>query len=175
MIKISRERLLHPGKHDIFAILTCNNIIMKRIIRETESQMVNPDTGESVMLVTSKTFSRKIEPDKFYMTFIEFIAPLFSLKSDKTINVMTYLCSHARWNTGDIDMSALRRKEIMKEVDISYVYLSKCLAQLQGKGLIKIKEGRITINPAVFWRGDLNMRNQLLKDKEIQITFNLTC
>lgn len=46
----------------------------------TQREVVNPETGEVVTIESSKTFTTKISEDKFYMTFIDYMNPIFKVK-----------------------------------------------------------------------------------------------
>ena len=43
----------------------------EKLTQRTEVSYVDTQTGEIVATESSKTFTRKIKTDKFYMTFIE--------------------------------------------------------------------------------------------------------
>ena len=43
-------------------------------------EYVDTETGEILSYESQKTFTQKIEKDKFYITYIDFIAPFFKLK-----------------------------------------------------------------------------------------------
>lgn len=53
-----------------------------------QREVVDGDTGELVTLDTTRTFSKKITEDTFYMTFIEYMSPLFGLKPDSAKNLL---------------------------------------------------------------------------------------
>lgn len=48
----------------------------------TQREFVDHDTGEILSVETAKTFTKKITEDTFYMTFIEYMGPIFGLKPD---------------------------------------------------------------------------------------------
>lgn len=53
-----------------------------------QREVVDGETGELVTLDTTRTFSKKITEDTFYMTFIEYMSPLFGLKPDSAKNLL---------------------------------------------------------------------------------------
>lgn len=55
----------------------------------TQRELVNPDIGEITVIDTAKTFTTKITEDKFYMTFIDFISPLYGLKPEAAKTLLT--------------------------------------------------------------------------------------
>ena len=73
---------------------------MEKYQQVTQTQTVDLSTGEIVQYDTTKTYTRKIESESFYMTFIDYIAPLYNLKSDAAKNVLNWMCCDAEYNTG---------------------------------------------------------------------------
>lgn len=55
---------------------------MEKYQQVIEKQTIDVNTGEILQYDTTKTYTRKIESESFYMTFIDYIAPIFNLKSD---------------------------------------------------------------------------------------------
>lgn len=51
--------------------------------------------------------------------------------------------------------------------------LSISLKELVSKRLITGERGSYTINPQIFWKGDLLARDNLLQVEEIQVAFKL--
>ena len=63
-------------------------------------EYVDKDTGEVLSYESQKTFTQKIDKDKFYITYIDFIAPFFQLKSAKAKDLLIWMCNNAEFNTG---------------------------------------------------------------------------
>lgn len=144
---------------------------MKKIIQSVERVYVDPETGEEVKLETSKVYSERVKEDSFYMTFIDFIAPLYKLSSDSARKLLTWMCEHAEYNTGKISLATGDRLEIASTFNISNNTITNSLAALKKLGLISGSKGRFEINPQIFWKGDLLMRKKLLKDKDFKVKF----
>ena len=64
---------------------------MEKYQQVIQTQTVDVNTGEILQYETQKTYTRKIESESFYMTFIDYIAPLFNLKSDAAKNVLNWM------------------------------------------------------------------------------------
>lgn len=107
------------------------------------------------------------------MTFIDYMNPVFGIKPAKAKFLLAWLCQHAEFNTGKISISALDRKQICKELDITNNCISNYLSTLKRLKLIDGEKGTFLINPKVFWKGELAARKNLLKDSKIQITFSI--
>lgn len=144
---------------------------MKKIIQSVEKIYVDPETGEEVKLETSKVYSERVKEDSFYMTFIDFVAPLYKLSSESARKLLSWMCEHAEYNTGRISLAAGDRLKIASTFGISNNTITNSLASLKKLGLISGSKGVFEINPQIFWKGDLTMRKRLLKDKDFKVKF----
>lgn len=139
----------------------------------TQREVLNPETGEYEVVEYSKTFTTKVKEDTFYMTFIDYISPLYGLKPDKARELLVWMCSNAEYNTGKVSMPTAARKKITEELDISSNSITNYLRKLKELKLISGEKGEFIINPQVFWKGELNARKALLKDSKLRITFSI--
>lgn len=135
--------------------------------------VVDLETGEIGTVETVKRAKVTIESEPFYMVFIDHIAPFYNLTNGTAKSVLTWLCTNAKFNTGQISLGSEDRKTICKELSISPTTLSNSLKELCEKKLISGKGGSYTINPQIFWKGDLLTRNAILNVKEIQVAFSI--
>lgn len=142
-----------------------------RLKNEQKIEKVDRETGDIETIVVSKEYSTKISPDKFYMTFIEYIAPMFKLKSTSARTLLTWLCCHAEYNTGIIRLTTSERNNIVKELGMSNNTITNNLAILKKLKIISGEKGNFQINPQIFWKGDTKTRNELLNDRELKIKF----
>lgn len=138
-----------------------------------QREYVDCETGEVKTIEVEKTFTTKVNPDAFYMTFIDYISPIFKLKSDAAKTLLIWLCSHAEFNSGTVSISASDRKSICSELNITNSTISNNLKKLKELNLISGEGGTYTINPQIFWKGDLKERRNILKDENIKITFKI--
>lgn len=143
-----------------------------KLRNETISEVVDPKTGEVSRLVQSKEYSTRISPDQFYMTFIDYISPVFRLKSENARKLLTWMCCHAEYNTGIVNITSKDRKEMSEELGFAPTTITNNLAKLRDLGLITGDSGRFQLNPMIFWKGDARVRERILKDGEFKITMS---
>lgn len=136
------------------------------------TEWINPETGEVV--TTSKTFANKVKPESFYMTFIKHVGVIYGVRSTTDLHLLNKFLEVAEYNTGVVRIPSTLRKRICEELDISTNYFSMSIRRLKEKKLIAGKGGEFTINPHIFWKGDRDSRDKLMKNKEFEITFKLT-
>lgn len=144
---------------------------MSKIEETIQTTVVDRETGEVQQTETSKTFLTKIKEDAFYMTFIDYISPYYQLKSDNARKILCWMCNHAEWNTGRVSLTAASRAQMAEEIDICPNTITNNLKKLKDVNLISGEKGEFQINPKIFWKGELSVRRQMLKDKEFQISF----
>ncbi len=138
-----------------------------------ERQVLNPETGEYVTIESQKTFTTKVTEEQFYMTFVNFIGPIFDLKPERAKDLLIWMLKHAEFNTGVVQLPTATRKQISEELSMSNNSITNYLKVLKNKKLISGDCGVFTINPQIFWKGELAARKELLKDKNIQISFGI--
>ena len=144
---------------------------MKKVVSTTVKEVLDPQTGELLQYEASKTYKEKITSESFYMIFLDYMAPLFKIKSPITRNVLDRMCQMAEFNSGNVTMAPADRKTICDDLAINAQQFSKALKQLKELNLITGESGKFTINPYVFWKGDQSLRRkELLENKAFQIT-----
>ena len=136
-------------------------------------EYVNKDTGETLSYESEKIFTQKIEKDKFYITYIDFIAPFFKLKSAKAKDLLIWMCNNAEFNSGRVLMPTEIRDQISKELDMSANGITNNLKSLKDLNLISGERGVFTINPQIFWKGDEKARKAFMNEQEIKIKFSI--
>ena len=146
---------------------------MKKIVQSVEREFVDSETGEITKVETSKVYREKISEDSFYMTFIDFIAPLYKLTSETARKLLSWMCEHAEFNTGSIKLTTADRKEIATSLGVTNNTITNCLAILKKLKLISGSSGNFEINPQMFWKGDLNIRRELLSKNDFKVKFTI--
>lgn len=136
-------------------------------------EYVDTETGEILSYESQKTFTQKIEKDKFYITYIDFIAPFFKLKSAKAKDLLIWMCNNAEFNTGRVLLPAEVRIHISEELDMSPGSITNNLKALKDLNLISGEKGVFTINPQIFWKGDEKARKAFMCEQEIKIKFSI--
>lgn len=118
-----------------------------RLKNEQTVELVNPETGELQTVVTSKEYTTKVKTDSFYMVFIDYISPMYNLKSENARKLLIWLCSHAEWNTGEVNLTAADRSNISSELNICNNTITNNLQALKKLNLISGERGKFVINP----------------------------
>lgn len=145
----------------------------KRITQTIQREIVDVTTGEVVKVDTQKTFTEKVSPESFYMTFIGYMSPLFNLHSDVARSILDWMCMRAEYNSGVVDLSASKRQKMCQDLSITSNQVTNNLRKLKELGLITGEKGGFTINPEIFWKGDTKTRQQVLEGKSLKVSFEI--
>jgi hypothetical protein len=145
----------------------------KRITQTIQREIVDVTTGEVVKVDTQKTFTEKVSPESFYMTFIGYMSPLFNLHSDVARSMLDWMCMRAEYNSGVVDLSASKRQKMCQDLSITSNQVTNNLRKLKELGLITGDKGEFTINPEIFWKGDTKTRQQVLEGKSLKVSFEI--
>lgn len=147
----------------------------KRTVQTIQTETVDRNTGEVLTFESKKVFTEKINPEHFYMTFIDYVAPIYNLHSEVARKMLDWMCERAQYNTGIVDLSTSKRQQMCKDLSITSNQITNNLKKLKDLNLIDGDKGTFTINAEIFWKGDLSTRREeLLKDKNLQVSFELT-
>jgi len=93
-----------------------------------------------------------------------------NLRSVVDIKVLTKFCIMAGHNTGKVVLSTAERQDIMTILNISTQQLTNSICSLRKNGLLEGDRGTYIINPAVFWKGKNDTRNELLQSMEVSLS-----
>lgn len=145
----------------------------KKVTQTIQREIVDVTTGELVKVDVQRTFTEKINPDHFYMTFLDYIAPLYKLKSTSARNTLDWCCEKAQYNTGIIELTSTKRAQLCEQLGINNNQLTNNLKKLKELGLITGEKGQFKINPEIFWKGDLKSRRQLLENASLEVSFKI--
>ena len=134
----------------------------------------------------SKEFTHKIDQDKFYMTFIDYVKWIYGLTTITTLKVLYKLLEIAEYNTGEVSLSPGKRQEIMESIGIKKSAFTQALNQLVKSGALEVKyktdkdtgelipvRGEYRISPEMFWKGELKKRTELKVTIETKYTDDL--
>lgn len=130
------------------------------------------ENGRVQSSTTEKEFTYKTEEDSFYMVFFNFVSWMYGIKSVTALKLLALLLESAEFNTGRISISSGIRKALCSKLDVSSSMFSKALNELVDNNALlpyemdgEIIRGEYTVNPNMFWKGDLRKR------KDLQIVF----
>lgn len=131
------------------------------------------ETGEITQVNTRKVIEVKLgSEEKFYMAFIEHMAPMYQLTHANDIKVLLKFCEMAEYETGVVQLSPKRRATMVEEINMQTTNVSKSIKRLKEKSLITGDNGEYTLNPVIFWKGKRAKRLELLKSKSLEVVFN---
>lgn len=136
---------------------------------EYQAQKVDLTTGELGVAEIKNFVIRSNTPEQFYMTYLEFMAPIFKIKSPTDMKVLAHMCLMMGYNSAKIDLSTKKRRELCEEVNIMNSALSRSLSSLTALGLISGGEGQYEVNPFVFWRGSSKERKKFIQREGIEL------
>lgn len=145
----------------------------KRITQTIQREIVDINTGEIVKVDTQKTFTEKINPEQFYHTYLDYVAPLYDLRSEVAHRILVWMCVHAEYNTGKVLLPTAVRDEMQAELQICNNSLTNNLKRLKDLKIITGDRGVFYINPAIFWKGDATSRTQAIDGKSIEVSFRI--
>lgn len=115
-------------------------------------------------------FKRDNEP--YFMVFLSALAPSLNLTMGE-LRLMAVLNTFANYNTGAFALTTKDRDNICEMLSIKRQSLSNALNGLKRKLLLSYDRGEWQINPEYFWKGEMKVREQMLQDKEMSLTFSI--
>lgn len=139
-------------------------------IKET----IDRETGELVTVETSKSWRTKVHhSQEFYMVFVNWISLEYKIKSLVAKSILVWMLTNAEYNTGRVLIPTEVRNNICNQYEISNTALSNALKTLKDLGIIQGDRGVFYINPELFWKGELSVRNQVLENSKIVFTISI--
>jgi predicted transcriptional regulator len=142
----------------------------KFLVEDKKSKYTNLETGEQWEYSGEKSVQLK-ETEPFFLTYSKQILALYSTDVlNATTKVLYKMLEYSEWNTGKVYMSADRVEEIMTICNISRATYHRAIKELINKGIIIKGKGSYTIAENMFWKGELKMRDNIIKSK-MQISF----
>lgn len=142
----------------------------KFFVEEYKGRRVNTATGEIHEFSEHKSVQlKKTEP--FFQVYSQQILALYSTDvMNATTKVLYKMLEYAEWNTGKVFMTADRVDEIMSSCNMSRASYHRGVKELISKGIITKGKGSYTIAENMYWKGDMKMREDIMKAK-MKITF----
>lgn len=142
----------------------------KYLVEELQGQYRDPETQEEYAYSKCKSVQIK-ETEPFFLTYSKQILALYNTDVlNATTKVLYKLLEYAEWNTGKVYMGADRVEELMGICHISKASYHRAIKELIDKGVITKGKGSYTIAENMFWKGELKMREKVMKAK-MQISF----
>lgn len=144
---------------------------MKTILSESKvEQRVDYETGEIVNETVSKTFFINTKSEPFFLTYVKGLSIIYGIKSAAALRLLYKILELSEFNKTEVQITAPKKKEILKELEISEPCFTKSIKILNDKGLVTGSRGLYTISEDIFWKGDAKTRKALLESKSTKIT-----
>lgn len=142
----------------------------KFLVEEYKGVRTDPETGEITEFSEHKSVQLK-RTEPFFQVYSQQILALYSTDvMNATTKVLYKMLEYAEWNTGKVFMTTDRVEEIMSSCNISRASYHRGVKELISKGIITKGKGSYTIAENMYWKGDMKMRESIMKAK-MKITF----
>lgn len=140
------------------------------LVSEYKGSRTNPDTGEILEFSEHKSVELK-RTEPFFLTYSKQIMALYTTDVlNATTKVLYKMLEYSEWNTGKVYMTTDRVEEIMYTCNISRATYHRAVKELITKDIIIKGKGSYTIAENMFWKGELKMRDEIMKAK-MKVTF----
>ena len=145
----------------------------KHFLESTTISKVDKETGEVTETEVKKLVKVNMgKQEEFYMTYCQYLAPLYELTYADDLKLIVKLCEWGQYDKGTVQLTASRRVEITDVLGMHNSNISKSLKRLLEKGLISGERGEYLINPVFFWKGDRAIRKEILRKGGVDVMFN---
>lgn len=145
----------------------------KHFLESTTVSKVDKETGEITETEVKKLVKINMgKQEEFYMTYCQYLAPLYKLTYADDLKLIVKLCEWGQYDKGTVQLTAARRAEITFELEMHNSNISKSLKRLLEKELISGDRGEYQLNPVIFWKGDRAVRKEILRKGGIDVMFN---
>ena len=135
-----------------------------------ERTYVDKDTGEMKQYTSKKVVVDRLpSTGAFFITFIDFMAPLLNIRQGKDRQVLDEICAMAEVNTGFVRFVPEDRDRICKKLGMQRANLSRSVNNLLKAGVIEGSTTYFQIRPELFWKGSAEKRAEMLKDRGISL------
>lgn len=142
----------------------------KFLVEEYKGFRKDLETGEVTEFSEHKSVQLK-RTEPFFQVYSQQILALYSTDvMNATTKVLYKMLEYAEWNTGKVFMTTDRVEEIMSSCNISRASYHRGVKELISKGIITKGKGSYTIAENMYWKGDMKMRESIIKAK-MEITF----
>lgn len=108
-----------------------------------------------------------------FYTFERTYSNIFKINSVITLKVLMKLCCILKCNSDIVNLNNKMALEIANELGFSFKDIYDSIMELNKLDIVYMCNGEWRINPAMFWRGDLDFRDYIL-DNNINIPTNIT-
>jgi len=127
-------------------------------------------TGNVSYQVTEKEYVHRSEEEPFFQVYVNYIGWMYGIHGGAPQAVLLYFMENADYNTGIVHFTSKSRKRLLSLTGLSRTGLYKALKHLEKmKAIAPIKDydddnagGEYMINPQMFWKGEKDLRRNLI-------------
>lgn len=124
---------------------------MKTILTEEKTATrVDRETGEVIEETVSKTFFVNKQSEPFFLTYVKGLSIIYGITSAAALRLLYKLLELSEFNKTEVQISAPKKKEILKELNISEPCFTKSMQILSKAGLVTGSRGLYNISPDIF-------------------------
>lgn len=124
---------------------------MKSILTETKTEnKVDEETGELIETTISKTFFVNKKSEPFFLTYVKGLSIIYNITSAAALRLLYKLLELSEFNKTEVQISAPKKKEILKELNISEPCFTKSMQLLSKAGLVTGSRGLYNISEDIF-------------------------
>lgn len=128
---------------------------------------VDRETGE---ITPKRWITRQVKDEaqfiKMYLDDLGVLTKCSNTEKNIVINLLPYV----DYSTNELVLTASRRKELALKIESTAGTINVCIMRLFQKNIFIRNEGKILLNPKLFFRGDELSRSKLL---ELTIQYEL--
>ena len=124
----------------------------------TTEEVVNPATGEVTRVVRTRT-SHSRSGGSFLFVYDGALEAMSRLKSPAAVRVLATLLSRMEYNRGEVRMTRGLKADMLKTADVSAATWYRAVKELEGVGILTERDGDVTFDARLFWRGDSESRS----------------
>lgn len=124
---------------------------MKTILTEEKTATrVDQETGEVIEETVSKIFFVNKQSEPFFLTYVKGLSIIYGITSAAALRLLYKLLELSEFNRTEVQISAPKKKEILKELNISEPCFTKSMQILSKAGLVTGSRGLYNISPDIF-------------------------
>lgn len=148
---------------------------MANAFKEVITTRVNdPITGQVVEQESVKRFVVKENTDKFYQTYLNFMAPYLGVTGGNDLKVLVGLAMSVEWEGCKVRLTPEKRADLANLLQLKPQTISNSITKLKKIGLVQGTRGDYELDPRIIWTGTASARTDLLVAKGLSLEIKFT-